>query len=253
MNVKDIKGYIRNVARQNSGAYLFVLTSDEQAFGKIQAMADEGFVADSILYDKDTGTTKKALVSWNIGKGIFDGVDAKTFRVNEDNNISLKDNQGRKLSKEQQEFFKDSKVRDNDGKLPTMYHSTPQIFTEFDKSKLGENTGYNNTKFGFYLTPNKDYSSRFKGNSKGYTMELYANITKPITYPYNAHYKYSGQDLDNIVKNYLYATNNQDFYNDLLSFMEEDNYNSLYDAYMNTVMTDTEFQEGIEYEKETLE
>ena len=41
-----------------------------------------------------------------------------------DNNNSTQDNQGRTLTKEQQEFFKDSKVRDEDGNLLEVYHGT---------------------------------------------------------------------------------------------------------------------------------
>ena len=45
---------------------------------------------------------------------------------------SIVDDQGAALSKEQQEFFRDSKVRDADGKLMRMYHGTPNGgFTEF--------------------------------------------------------------------------------------------------------------------------
>ena len=41
-----------------------------------------------------------------------------------DNNNSTQDNQGRTLSKEQQEYFKDSKVRDDNGNLLEVYHGT---------------------------------------------------------------------------------------------------------------------------------
>ena len=34
------------------------------------------------------------------------------------------DNKGRKLSQQQQEYFKDSKVRDENGNLLTVYHGT---------------------------------------------------------------------------------------------------------------------------------
>ena len=43
---------------------------------------------------------------------------------------TITDNQGRTLSKQQQEYFKDSKVRDENGKLVTLYHGTPNaVFT----------------------------------------------------------------------------------------------------------------------------
>ena len=49
------------------------------------------------------------------------------------NKYSLSDNQGRELSKNQQEYFKESKVRDENGNLKVMYHGTTNAgFTVFN-------------------------------------------------------------------------------------------------------------------------
>ena len=40
------------------------------------------------------------------------------------------------LSKEQQEYFKDSKIRDENGNILTMYHGTNSDFTIFDTNKI---------------------------------------------------------------------------------------------------------------------
>lgn len=45
------------------------------------------------------------------------------------------DSQGRELSPEQVEFFRDSKVRDEDGNLMVVYHGTDAAFTVFDREK----------------------------------------------------------------------------------------------------------------------
>ena len=45
--------------------------------------------------------------------------------------FSTTDNQGRQLTKEQQEYFKNSKVRDKNGSLLTVYHGTDSEFTVF--------------------------------------------------------------------------------------------------------------------------
>lgn len=66
---------------------------------------------------------------------------------------SLSDNQGRELTPEQQEYFKDSKIRDDDGKLKTMYHGTPYGgFTVFNNSHNGSigDAGY--FGYGYYFT-----------------------------------------------------------------------------------------------------
>ena len=92
--------------------------------------------------------------------------------------FSLSDNQGRNLTKEQQAYFKDSKVRDENGNLLTMYHGTPNgDFTVF--------------KDGTYFTQNKEYADRYqepgassistgktKENPKTY--EVYLDIKKPF-------------------------------------------------------------------------
>ena len=67
------------------------------------------------------------------------------------------DSQGRALSKQQQEYFKDSKVRDKEGNLLVMYHGTSEDFNTFDKNKIGSNT--KNAGFfgnGFYFTTEKE-------------------------------------------------------------------------------------------------
>jgi hypothetical protein len=96
-----------------------------------------------------------------------------------------KDNQGRNLTEGQQEYFKDSKVRDSEGNLLTMYHGTASDFTIFDKNKIGNNT--NNEGFfgkGFYFTNLKrladDYSNYKPGNN--HVMEEYLNITNPFNW-----------------------------------------------------------------------
>ena len=54
----------------------------------------------------------------------YAGDDINEFGYFPQTDIQTTDNQGRILSKEQQEFFKDSKVRDEDGNLLEVYHGT---------------------------------------------------------------------------------------------------------------------------------
>lgn len=91
---------------------------------------------------------------------------------------SLKDSKERELSKEQQEYFKDSKVRDSKGNLLVMYHGTPQgDFTKF--------------KTGSYFTQNKEYADNYQSRNASSisfnknadnpkTYEVYLNIKKPF-------------------------------------------------------------------------
>ena len=82
------------------------------------------------------------------------------------------DSEGRTLSKEQQEYFKDSKVRDENGNLLVLHHGTDADFNEFKHEFIGDD---NKDGFGFYFTQNK---LQFKYDNP---KTVYANITKPAT------------------------------------------------------------------------
>lgn len=95
---------------------------------------------------------------------------------------NVQDDHGRLLTKQQQEFFKDSKVRDEKGNLKVLYHGTPNEFYRFDYSHIGDN-GTALGK-GFYLAENinsaKAYATNENGKN-GHVLEVYANITKPMS------------------------------------------------------------------------
>lgn len=105
--------------------------------------------------------------------------------VNQNNTQELKDssfsydNQGKKLSKEQQEFFKDSKTKDENGNLKVLYHGTPNDFTKFSYDKLGTNGTLLGK--GFYLTDDINVAQAYANKGEdGKVMELYADIKKPL-------------------------------------------------------------------------
>ncbi|MBQ8859627.1 MAG: hypothetical protein IJ012_07590, partial [Clostridia bacterium] len=92
--------------------------------------------------------------------------------------FSERDSQGNELSEEQQEFFKDSKVRDEKGNLLVVYHGTP-------------NGAHNTFRSGSYFTPDAAYADKYQNPgasslSAGKTVsnpkiyKVYLNITKPF-------------------------------------------------------------------------
>ena len=89
------------------------------------------------------------------------------------------DNKGRTLSKEQQEYFKDSKIRNENGNLKVMYHGTKNGgFTIFDRNKAKTSGNFGT---GIYFSSTMDYSNDYidkSSNSKMY--EVYLNITNPV-------------------------------------------------------------------------
>lgn len=88
------------------------------------------------------------------------------------NDQNVNDNVKYKLAPEQEAFFKDSKIRDEDGNLRTVYHGTGANFDTFDKDKAGN--GWLGK--GFYFTPNKDVARDFGKNIK----ENYINVKNPF-------------------------------------------------------------------------
>ncbi len=76
--------------------------------------------------------------------------EAETYKDGKWVKESIKetDNQGRPVSKEQQKYFAESKVRDADGKLKTMYRGDSQEITTFDRNKSRNSNLYGR---GFYV------------------------------------------------------------------------------------------------------
>lgn len=106
-------------------------------------------------------------------------------KINNEKTLT-KDSQGRELSEQQQEYFKDSKVRDENGNLQVVYHGTVKPgFTIFNPSNA------NTSSFGKYKFKDLDvnYFTASKDTAMGYTnigveengnvYETYLNITNP--------------------------------------------------------------------------
>ena len=107
--------------------------------------------------------------------------------------FSLKDSNGNQLTEEQAEFFKDSKVRDENGNLLVMYHGTADGggFTVFEGNKLNNNSITSQIGQGFYFTNSKDAAQMYTKNidtltgraSRGknpHIHEVYLNIKNPF-------------------------------------------------------------------------
>ena len=89
---------------------------------------------------------------------------------------SSRDSEGRELSKGQQDYFKDSKIRDAEGNLKTMFHGTEADFNIFDFSQGGKNGTAEG--FGIYLTDNEEVAKAYGGR----IIKSYVNVTKPAMF-----------------------------------------------------------------------
>ncbi len=133
-----------------------------------------------------------------------------SFQYNENtqNNVkyslSNEDNQGRKLSKQQQDFFKDSAIRvkqgrygmpeiSNDGNLFEVYHGTNNDFTKFDSNYFGSSNDMGWYGPGFYF-------AFTEGEAKTYgskVMKSYLNIKNPFFFSEEMQ-TYDGKDSGDV-------------------------------------------------------
>ena len=98
------------------------------------------------------------------------------------------DSDGQPLTSQQQEFFKDSKVRDEDGNLRVVYHGTDQDFTVFDPTKGRSNMDIQ----GMFFSPWDIDAEGYGPNVKAY----YLNIKNPASKAqgYAALRRFQGQN-----------------------------------------------------------
>lgn len=133
------------------------------------------------------------------------------------------DKSNRTLTKEQEEYFKDSKVRDENGNLKVMYHGTSAgghtIFDPYGKAKYGL------FGVGSYFTDNKSvaesYTEKGKGNNKQ-IYETYLNITNPIDMDAAADPTAWSKALPDA--NFPAEGTNEDFYRTMEEYFEDQEY-----------------------------
>ena len=126
--------------------------------------------------------------------GLLSGIDSDTIvgQVNPivknpgERKFSItQDSTGRELTKEQQEFFKDSKAVDRNGNLRVLYHGTGSDFTVFDRGRIEQNFQNTGGDLGFYFTPYRNDAKSYAKNATGYTgdgriVEVYLNLKNPL-------------------------------------------------------------------------
>lgn len=122
------------------------------------------------LYDNNIETYANKVYSQTINrksklyKDIKTDIDSRYSGDETEFKYSI-DSEGRELTQQQEEYFQDSKVRDENGQLLVVYHGTD---AEFDVFK--------NTGSGHYFTANPKYAERYGSNVRAF----YLNIVKPF-------------------------------------------------------------------------
>lgn len=135
-------------------------------------MEAESYSSDGKVYSKEVNIDD---VAW------IDPTQGQYAKVQEkiaQNNLNV-DNQGRTLTKEQQEYFKDSKVRDEKGRLLEVYHGTNNgEFTKFNKDYIGSSNDAGWYGKGFYFAFSESEAKTY-GNK---VIKAYLNIKNPFNF-----------------------------------------------------------------------
>lgn len=146
------------------------------------ALGKDGSIVYNIGEMQERSTPQINGSSGNSGaqRGNASGISILTDGENVKPKFSLKatDSTGRKLSEQQQEFFKGSKVRDAEGRLKTVYHGSSAQFTKFSAdfmSKNGSSEGQ-----GFYFTDLKTMAQGYEKDG-GQLLEGYLDIKNPLS------------------------------------------------------------------------
>ena len=83
---------------------------------------------------------------------------------------SLSDSDGKQLSNEQQEYFKDSKMRDDNGNLMVMYHGSQDAgFHVFDSSMSDDDTS-------FFFVDRNDVAATYSGTTETYEAKAFRTV-----------------------------------------------------------------------------
>lgn len=157
----------------------------------IKTIEFEGDYFDVLINVKDTGNehyvydvTLKEAVSRSNSRGFYNDNETaskSSISQNQKNATTFSldvDSEGRKLSEEQKEYFKDSKVVDSEGRLKEVYHGTGSDFTVFSHDYIGQLGSAEGR--GFYFTDNLDKAKGYQKNGTG-VMKGYLNIEKPLS------------------------------------------------------------------------
>lgn len=175
-------------------------------------------------------------ITYRGNKVNIEGVPFSKIVENDEKRFSMqdRDSSGRKLSQQQQEYFKGSQVRDGEGRLKPVFHSTYDTFTVFDRDKLGAITDGNasdeylaaTAHIGFWFNEN-DLSKQAYGDR---SEEVYLNITSP----------YDAGTLDALAEQMkLYDGSAAEIGGDFAQWLRREGYDGI-------VLRDTEF-EGTSY------
>lgn len=172
-------GWVDNYGKNDWEVWSTYLQDQKNTIWEAKLQIANSLNGDKILYDivpikmvERSGTSDTTPTKNNITQ---QGTTVKN---------SLRDSEGSELTSDQQEYFKDSVVRDENGNLKRMYHGTAnyghRVFDPYGRSNYGL------FGQGVYFTDDPDVAESYTGKGKTKAgkhpgvYEVYLNITNPM-------------------------------------------------------------------------
>ena len=177
-----------------------------------------GAKSDRIHYNPETGETGPCEAdptnprSTGCKFGLSESEHYSTVREAEDafaktqelfGGATLRKNDTVELSEEQEKFFSQSAVRDENGAIRKVFHGTGAEFDEFDSKRLGQ--GNDTWGNGFYFSTNESVSRGYANEVGGKVMEFYIDVKNPLIVDGHEHshidskYRFSREQLAKIL------------------------------------------------------
>ena len=165
--------FIRNLTDWRDNAHNAQLTKGYLDLDKLRDSQYDGFMAR--MYPNQDNQAREYAVFDNSKVKMLEDVLA-----NDDMAVN-----SAKLTPEQEAFFKDSVIRDENGNLMPLYHGSNSKFTVFDSSKGGQSNKL--AKVGHWFTPSEEGAEKWAGrawwgDNDPTVYETYLNIKKPMVY-----------------------------------------------------------------------
>ena len=188
---RDSNGINRNANNINKGIETTRSGPNDNQFSNVKGENERATRGNDGLSDFNKGENSKQEYSdsKSIGNQKQELDNSSFFNTQ----YSLTDNQGRTLTKEQQEYFKDvsPEVKDDNGNLKRFYHGSNSEFTVFDKAKGSQSNS--NAGVGFWFAESSEGAKKFadsvwygnrdeNGQTKAKVYEVYLDLKKPKIY-----------------------------------------------------------------------
>ena len=171
-NYKEVKELEQIYNAENEGFDRYAET-----YKSIQRTSDSGLweSPNREMFGRDSGTAnpKQEEIKGNTSTKDAEHVWSDNRKTSAQTKNSDRDTLGNTLTESQQSYFKDSKVRDENGNLKVMYRGDANEFTVFDKKKTNHANLYGR---GFYFTDSKSHAGQY-----GSTREFYLDIKNPLS------------------------------------------------------------------------